>query len=71
DAPPLRFVFCIKSNGLWAEMIQPRGFENRLPFAIDYDEKGRLANGGHGKARKLATPPADLELDPEVELSEV
>ena len=48
--PPLRFVFCIKSNGLWAEMIQPQGMEDRLPFRVEYDERGRLVNSNNGNS---------------------
>lgn len=59
---PMRFVFCIKSNGLWAEMIQPVGMEDRLPFKLEYDDRGRLVNGNHGNIRKTPTPPADLHL---------
>ncbi len=68
---PLRFVFCIKSNGLWAEMIQPQGMLDRLPFAVAYDERGRLVDGNQGGIRKLPTPAADLSLDAGVQLSEV
>ena len=71
SAPPLRFVFCIKSNGLWAEMIQPRGMEGRLPFEVMYDGKGRLVNGDHGNIRKLATAAADEELADDYELNDV
>ena len=60
--PPLRFVFCIKSNGLWAEMIQPHSLRDKLPFQVKYDERGRLVNGNHGNVRKKITPPAELEL---------
>jgi hypothetical protein len=71
DKHPLRFVFCIKSNGLWAEMVQPQGLEDRLPFKLDYDERGRLVGGNHGQVRKELTPPADLALGDDVKLSEV
>ena len=68
---PLRFVFCIKSNGLWTEMVQPKGMEDRLPFALDYDEKGRLVNGKHGQVRKLATSAADEEIAQDLQLCDV
>ncbi len=68
---PLRFVFCIKSNGLWAEMIQPQGLEKLLPFKLDYDGRGRLVNGNHGNIRKKQTPAANLQLKEEHQLSEV
>jgi hypothetical protein len=71
DKHPLRFVFCIKSNGLWAEMIQPQGLENRLPFTVEYDEKGRLVNSNNGNIRKTPTPPADLQMGDEIPLSAV
>ena len=68
---PLRFVFCIKSNGLWAEMIQPPGWEQRLPFAVVYDDKGRLQDGENGKIRKQVTPAASLEMESTLPLSAV
>jgi len=68
---PLRFVFLMKSNGLWAENIQPQGLENRLPFEVAYDKDGRLQNGNHGGVRKKPTPGTDLQLDDEVSLSTV
>ncbi len=68
--PPLRFIFCIKSNGLWAEMIQPRNLRDRLPFEVAYDEKGRLIDSNHGQIRKNVTPPADLALGKDVQFSE-
>jgi hypothetical protein len=69
DEARLRIVFCIKSNGLWAEMIQPPTLWDRLPFDVKYDEKGRLVNGNHGNIRKLATPAADLRLPNDTPLS--
>ena len=69
--PPLRFVFCIKSNGLWAEMIQPRNLRHLLPFKLDYDEKGRLIDGDNGKLRKAPTPAAAQAMGDDLELSEV
>jgi hypothetical protein len=71
DKHPLRFVFCIKSNGLWAEMVQPRGLEDRLPFEVAYDAKGRLINSKNGQIRKTPTVAADLALGADVKLSEV
>lgn len=71
DKHPKRFVFCIKSNGLWAEMIQPQGLEDRLPFKVDYDDKGRLVGGNNGNARKVLTPAADFALNKDLKLSEV
>jgi len=71
DKHPLRFVFCIKSNGLWAEMIQPPSLADRLPFTVEYDERGRLVNGDNGNLRKNPTPGADLQMQPGVKLSEV
>ena len=68
---PRRFVFCIKSNGLWAEMIQPPGWEQRLPFAVVYDDKGRLQDGENGKIRKQVTPAASLEMESTLPLSAV
>ncbi len=68
---PLRFVFCIKSNGLWAEMIQPPSLQDRLPFKVAYDGKGRLQNGNQGRARKELTPPADLAMGSDIKLSPV
>ncbi len=62
--PPLRFVFCMKSNGLWAEMIQPESLVDKLPFKTEYDERGRLVNGDNGNARKVATPAGDFALGP-------
>ena len=69
--PPMRIVFCIKSNGLWAEMIQPRGLEDRLPFKVAYDGRGRLQEGKNSNARKKPTPAADLALGDDVKLSDV
>lgn len=69
DDPPLRFVFLLKANGLWAEMIQPQGMEDRLPFRLEYDEHGRLLDGDHGNLRKTLTPAADLALGADVRLS--
>ena len=54
--PRKRFVFCMKANGLWAEMIQPKSLLSKLPFKAQYDGKGRLVEG---KGRKGTTPPAD------------
>lgn len=71
DRHPLRFVFCIKSNGLWAEMLQPKGLADRLPFTLEYDDRGRLAGEDQGNGRKKMTPAADLKLDENVELSDV
>ena len=69
--PPMRFVFLIKSNGLWAEMIQPKGMTDRLPFKLEYDEKGRLVNSDHGNIRKSPTPAADIEMEEDTQLSDV
>lgn len=71
DQHPVRFVFCMKSNGLWAELVQPQGMEDRLPFEVGYDEKGRLTNGKHGNIRKRATAGADIKLPTDFKLSEV
>ncbi len=71
DKPPPRFVFCMKSNGLWAEMIQPKGLEKHLPFDVAYDEKGRLVNSNNGNIRKSATPAADLEIRDDMALGDV
>lgn len=71
DKHPMRFVFCVKSNGLWAEMIQPQGMEDRLPFAVEYDEKGRLINSNNGNIRKGFTPPANLQIAASTNLSAV
>lgn len=68
---PLRFVFLVKANGLWAENIQPQGLVDRLPFKVAYDKDGRLIDGNHGAVRKQQTPPADLALGAEVKLSSV
>ncbi|QDU92798.1 DUF1552 domain-containing protein [Lignipirellula cremea] len=68
---PMRFVFCIRSNGLWAEMLQPPALLNRLPFPVAYDEKGRLVPGEHGSGRRLVTPAADLALGKDLQLNEV
>ncbi len=68
---PLRFVFCIKSNGLWSEMIQPKGLEDRLPFKIAYDDKGRLENSNNGRIRKTLTPAADISLGENLQVSDV
>lgn len=68
---PLRFVFLVKSNGLWAENIQPKEMENRLPFKVAYDKDGRLLNGNHGNARKDMTPKADLKLADDFQLCDV
>ena len=65
----LRFVFLLKSNGLWADNIQPQGFENRLPFSVEYDDDGRLVNGNHGGVRKRPTPQADVPLGENVQLN--
>ena len=35
EKPPLRFVFCVKSNGLWPEMIQPDSLRDQLPFRYE------------------------------------
>lgn len=69
NKPPLRFVFCIKSNGLWAEMIQPTTLRDRLPFEVAHDAKGRLVNGNNGNLRKTATPAADLKLPADFQLT--
>ena len=69
--PPLRFVFCIKSNGLWAELIQPQGMLDRLPFKVEYDNRGRLINSNNGNIRKSVTPAADLQMPEDVKLSDV
>lgn len=39
---PMRFVFCMKGNGLWAELIQPQQMKERLPFSYQaqVNEKG-------------------------------
>ena len=71
DRHPKRFVFLIKSNGLWAEMIQPTHLLDRLPFEVNYDEKGRLQNGDHGNVRKKATPAGDLALGADVQFPDV
>ncbi len=71
DKPPLRFVFCMKANGLWAENIQPKGMEDRLPFKVEYDGRGRLIDSNNGNIRKKATPAADLALGKDVQLSDV
>ncbi len=68
---PLRFVFCIKSNGLWAEMIQPQGMEDRLPFKVEYDDHGRLINSNNGSIRKSPTPAADVQMPDDITLSNV
>lgn len=57
--PPMRFVFCMKANGLWAEIPQPQGMLDKLPFKADYDGKGRLVGGNHGKSRKVPTEAAN------------
>lgn len=66
-----RFVFLMKSNGLWAENIQPQGLIDRLPFDVAYDKDGRLLNGNHGGVRKTPTPAADLALGADVSLASV
>ena len=58
--PMPRFVFCIKSNGLWAEMIQPQNMLDLLPFKTDYDSKGRFEKGN---SRKDVTPPAEQKIE--------
>lgn len=68
---PLRFVFCIKSNGLWAEMIQPQGMNDRLPFKVEYDDHGRLIDSNNGNIRKQRTPPANLQMPADWKVSEV
>ena len=35
EKPPLRFVFCVKSNGLWPEMIQPESLKGKLPYSYE------------------------------------
>ena len=59
---PLRFVFFMKSNGLWADNVQPANLLDRLPFEVAYDDEGRLVGGKNGQTRKNMTPPADIEL---------
>lgn len=39
EKPPQRFVFCVKTNGLWAEMIQPASMSDRLPFGYETEMK--------------------------------
>ena len=70
DQHPLRFVFLVKSNGLWAENIQPQGLEHLLPFKPAYDKDGRLLNGNHGGVRKQPTPATDQVLGDGVGLSQ-
>ena len=60
--PPMRFVFVLKSNGLWADNVQPVGMEKLLPFKVAYDKDGRLEGGNHGNIRKENTPAADQAL---------
>ena len=59
---PKRFVFITKSNGLWADNVQPQGMEDRLPFKVEYDADGRLVDGKNGNIRKGMTPPADIAM---------
>ena len=33
----MRFVFCVKSNGLWAELIQPESMRDQLPFSYEIE----------------------------------
>ncbi len=42
----MRFVFLMKSNGLWADNVQPVGMEDMLPFKVAYDADGRLEGDG-------------------------
>ncbi len=34
-APPMRFVFFVKSNGLWPELLQPESMRDQLPFSYE------------------------------------
>lgn len=68
---PLRFVFITKSNGLWADNVQPAGMEDRLPFKPEYDDKGRLVDGNNGNIRKKMTPPEDMALPENWQLNPV
>jgi len=69
-SPPLRFVFFIRSSGLWADIIQPQGLEDRLPFKPNYNDAGDLVVGKNANARRGATPPADFQMGDEIALNE-
>ena len=49
QTPPLRFVFCVKSNGLWPELIQPESMAQQLPFQYETE----TVPGKNGKGERL------------------
>ncbi|MEM7394726.1 MAG: DUF1552 domain-containing protein, partial [Verrucomicrobiota bacterium] len=64
--PPLRFIFIVNSNGLWAENIKPIELLDRLPF----DPATVLSKGkGAAESRKGITPAAELTMEPDLTLS--
>ena len=43
--PPMRFVFCVKGNGLWSELIQPAAHQDKLPFSYQTVPNERIEGG--------------------------
>ena len=44
-APPMRLVFCVKGNGLWSELIQPKAHADKLPFSYRTQPHERVKGG--------------------------
>lgn len=44
-APPMRLVFCVKGNGLWSELVQPKAHQDKLPFSYDTLPHQRIEGG--------------------------